>query len=146
MLIDNPGFSSAPASPVIIAVIAIIAAVVTVVAFTVILIRTRMSGFAFGFSVFVAIAAIIGATVWTMSLQDDRGSDISTWLMKTHGISVTSAEAIDLLEGGKLVVSYEGAPECIEFVPAAGAGDIVVYSMTDGKPLPVPADVLDTNN
>ena len=144
MLIDNPGFSSAPASPVIIAVIAIIAAVVTVVAFTVILIRTRMSGFAFGFSVFVAIAAIIGATVWTMSLQDDRGSDISTWLMRTHGISVTSAEAISLLEGGKLVVSYDGARQIIEFVPAAGAGDIVVYS--NGSPLPVPVDILEAGN
>lgn len=142
MLTDNPGFSAAPASPIIIAVIAILAAVVTVVAFTVILIRTRMSGFAFGFSVVVAIAAIIGATVWIMSMQGDRGSDISNWLMRTHSISVSSSEAIDLLEGGKLVVNYAGEPTCIEFVPSAGQGDIVVYSVTNGAPLPLPGGQL----
>jgi hypothetical protein len=141
MLLDNPGFASSPPSPVIIAVLAIIAAVVTVVAFTVILIRTRMSGFAFGFSVVVAIAAIIGATVWTMSLRDDRGSDISNWLMKTHGISITAGEAIDLLEGGKLIVEYMGHPECVEFVATAGDANIVVYSVDERTPLPIAAQV-----
>ena len=132
---QNPGFSSLPPSPVLVTILAVIVAVVVVVVFTVILIRTRLTGFTFTFSVIVIITALALTTWWTYQSRDNRGKEIAHWLATTQNITVSSDEALDLLEGGSMVVNYNGALTNVQFVRQAGSNDIVVYATDKGHVL-----------
>jgi uncharacterized protein YacL len=132
---SNPGFSSLPPSPVLVTILAAIVGVVAVVVFTVILIRTRLTGFTFAFSVIVIITALGLGAWWTIQTRDNRGKEVAHWLAQQHDITVSGDEALQLLEGGNMVVDVEGVPSRIEFVHRAGSEDIFVYVSGQGRVL-----------
>lgn len=132
---SNPGFSSLPPSPVLVGILAAIVAVVVVVVFTVILIRTRLTGFTFAFSIVVIITALSLGTWWTIQTRDNRGKEIAHWLAQDHNITVSGDEALQLLEGGNMVVDVDGTPCDIQFVHRAGSSDIFVYVSGQGRVL-----------
>ena len=122
-----------PPSPVLVVILAVVLAVLVVVVFTVVLIRTRLTPFSFAFAV-ICILTLLGlATYWTFTARETRGNEIADWLNRTEGISVSSDEALGLLEGGSLIVNYNGSPVRIEFDREAGSNAIVVYVAGPGQ-------------